>query len=49
MKKFIALLTTLVSILIPILMAVYVTPYAVSLLAVPAVVSPFMLLDAFSN
>jgi hypothetical protein len=48
MKKFIALLVTALLVLTPILL-MYITPYAISLIAVPALIMPLVLCEVFSN
>lgn len=49
MKKFLALLVTVLSVLIPIALMYYVSPYAVSLIAVPAIIMPVVLFEVFSK
>jgi hypothetical protein len=48
MKKIIALLVTALLVLTPILL-MYHSPYAICLIAVPAVIMPVVLCEVFSN
>jgi hypothetical protein len=49
MKKFLAVLVTALLMLIPILLMMYHSPYAICLIAVPAVIMPVVLCEVFSN
>jgi hypothetical protein len=48
MKKFLAVLVTVLLVLIPILL-MYVTPYALGLIAIPALFMPIVLCEVFKN
>jgi urea transporter len=49
MYKLIAILSTVMVTVGVVLLTVFVSPYAIGLITLPAIVAPFMLLDAFSR
>lgn len=49
MYKLIAVLSTVMATVGVVLLAVYISPYAIGLITIPALLSPFMLFDAFSK